>query len=475
LYLIAGQAFVALAQLIYSGGTSRAFEPRQIGEFAVAMSATGVLTILFASGLPSFALSSTSLGRSQLRTLTAIAAIGGLAAGLIMFFFGGAWCALWNAPGGSRFIPLLAMQVAISPAAGLFLAVRRREGRAARDAVIQTGSALAGLTIGATFVIASGAPETLAVSPLAFTVITLLWSLVAGRGSTASAVPKISDSDVRVRTIVAFTSNIALQSMFFFFLTTMPMWAVSLSANKTDLGFYSRAVLITEMSFYALSNALNRALQPFHHQFGHDRKRAEAISDSLLAAGALSMPGFFCLAALSTPFVYVWLGNDWSPVSSMMVPMACGFGLYVMFAVATNACELTRNIAIVRRCQLLMLVPSSIMFAAVIVFRKPILASFSILIVGIFGMTTIIRLMRRSGLLPARADHPILRQAAYSCLIAVAAGIAAAVVLARTESAPIALIAGSLLALCLQLSTFRSQPVGKLAARRGLTWFGLLR
>jgi hypothetical protein len=187
------------------------------------------------------------------------------------------------------------------------------------------------------------------------------------------------------------------------------------------------------------------------------------------------MLGFFCLAALSTPFVLVWLGNDWSPVSSMMVPMACGFGVYVIFGVATNACELTRHTAIVRRCQLIMLVPSSIMFAAVVVSRKPILASFSILIVGIFGMTTIIRLMRRSGLLLPRADHPILMQAAYSCSIAAVAAITATVVLARTESAPIALIAGLLLALCLQLWTFRSQPVGKLAARRELTWFGLLR
>jgi hypothetical protein len=356
----------------------------------------------------------------------------------------------------------------------LFLAIRRREGRAARDAVIQTGSALAGLAIGAIFVMASGAPKTLAVSPLLFTLITLLWSVVAGRSPAVSAVPKISDSDVRVRAIVAFTSNIALQSMFFFLLTTMPMWAVSLSANKTDLGFYSRAVLITEMSFYALSNALNRALQPFYHQFDHDRKRAEAISDSLLAAGALSMLGFFCLAALSTPFVHVWLGKRL--VAGKFDDGSDGLRLWRLRDVRCRD-ECMRTHAEHRHSSSMPALNARTEFDHIrgsdrLPETDPCL--FFILIVGIFGMTIIIRLMRRSGLLPPRAGYPILRQAAYSCTIAVAAAITATVVLARTESAPIALIAGSLLALCLQLWTFRSQPVGKLAARRGLTWFGLL-
>jgi hypothetical protein len=166
LALLAAQLVIVAGQVIYSAISSRVFGADVFGNFTVGITATGLLTLLLTTGLPSFALASRALNGSQARALVVLAAAGGLTAALLMVAGASVWASTWNAVGSIPMTRTLALQVLLAGPAAVQLALLRREGRPTADAMVQSISAVLGVLSGVAALLSFHEPLALVVNPI---------------------------------------------------------------------------------------------------------------------------------------------------------------------------------------------------------------------------------------------------------------------------------------------------------------------
>jgi O-antigen/teichoic acid export membrane protein len=332
-YLATAQLVVGVGQLLYASVTARLVADESFGAFAVAMSATGLVALFLTTGMATYALATDAMTRQTARTLKCVGWAAGLATAVLVWFFADGWVALWaGTSAATRMLRMLCLQVLLSAPAAVSVALLRRQARPAADAAVQLASVVLGLIAGVVGISVIGTGDALVIAPTVTAALTLLLSSLLARpheeGSRNEGLP----------VILGFAWRISNQNVIFFVLMSLPVWAVSRAAGPEELGQFSRALVLTQTPAFALAGAMVRAVQPFYRLAGEGRLRA-SVDDSVSLSAWLAFPMFFGLAACAVPTVEVVLGPGWSKTSQLVLPLALGFGLYVVFSVAANAAQ----------------------------------------------------------------------------------------------------------------------------------------
>lgn len=462
--LAIGQVVVVIAQLMYGAITARILSPGAFGAFAIAVSATGVVSILLTTGLPTYLLSSRELTASSVSAAVSISIVsGGVAAGVLIL---GAptWAALWNAPGSVYPMRLLSLQTVLAAPGAVQMALLRREQRSGWDAVGQTVPAVVGFACGAALAVVTRSEESLVAAPILTSVTAFAMAFLLRKHRFGLAMPAGASAILRLN------RRVSTQNLFFFILTSVPIWVVSLSSSERDLGFFTRAVVIPGMASVALTLTLTRALQPYYRHITRGPQLRAALVDAAVVAATLSLPAFFGLSVLAPQVIDVWLGAGWAPSASVLSPLAVGYGLYVIFAVLSNAAEFLMLLDQVRVAQLAMVPSVAALVVVTLVTSDVMWAAWIMAAMSICGLLTLVWALAREG---AIESHRVLGRlflvALYGLFGAVAAfGGREALKMAGEHSQATQLVVGATSGAIALAAVLPWQPAWSAAVRRGI-------
>lgn len=459
--MVASQVVIGVAQFGYSGFTGRLLDPSVFGSYSVALSATGFIPLLFATGLPSFVLAEQDLSVESDRAIRRLAWVSGGVGACALFIGAPLWSWVWNAPAATGFARILSVQVLIAAPAAVGLARVRRSGRARSDAWIQALSTLAGLILGLLVLHLTGEPLALTVAPITASLVNLIAAKWIGGLSLQSGSHK-------VRTILSWTWQISGQNALFFVIFSLPAWAVSVGTDPRMLGQFSRASLLAGMAATALSTALVRVLSPSYRQARNGDITA-AVTDAMIVAAGIAMPAFGMLAVVGGLVIGIWLGPGWQDAAEVMPILALGYGSNVLFSVLANAAEMLGRFRDVKYAQLGMAVVGGLLAGLVILTGKLFIGASLVLAVAVVGMVILVARLRRGPVIDAqRLGRALFRQASWTLAIAAMAG-AALWVSSRLElNGVVALLLTASIGLFVCLSTLRFQPAWTILRSRGV-------
>jgi O-antigen/teichoic acid export membrane protein len=263
-----------------------------------------------------------------------------------------------------------------------------------------------------------------------------------------------------------------VQNLIFFVLAFLPMWVVSTSAGAAEVGFFSRAVLITGMASIALTTALTRALQPYYRHFESVAELQRGVSDAVTVTLAIALPLFGGLAALAPEVIGLWLGPGWERTSALLPPIAIASGFYVVFTVLANAAELNAKFSAVNYAQLVML-PIAFGWAAITwVTGQTTWAAFILLVMTPPGLLFLAFQTERAGISDLwTRRRSLATQVLVSSLPALAAWLAANLAgIFLHQSLFLKLGIGTLIGGAVFFVSLPRQPAVIILKRRGI-WF----
>ena len=393
-YLLGSQVVVGVGQFLYAAVTARALPARSFGDFALALTATGLIGLLLTTGLATFAVSARDLAPGSAWGLNALSWGAGLVASSLVLVIAPLWVSMWGASGdATETLRWMSLQVFLSAPGVVQVGLLRREGRPRADAGLQALAALLGLVVGAVAVTASAQTVSLTVGPITTAALTLFGAFVVRRHRYQASAPR------ELGAMLRFSFRVSNQNIVFFLLTSIPIWAVSLAGDVGALGQFSRAVILSQFPSLALASAMTRTVQPFYRRVEDPVRLREALDDAVCLASLLAIPALFGLAAVSRPLVDVWLGAGWDEAASLAPPLAAGAGVYVVFTVAASAGQTLGALRVVSLSQAVML-PVCLLFGWFTVeTTNPTFAALALPVLSVCGLATLLYGLAKHGML----------------------------------------------------------------------------
>lgn len=460
--MILAQVVISVGQVGYTAVTSRILAPEAFGAYAVALSATGFLGLAFGA-LPSALLAREDVDENVEAAFHYLSWALGVGAALLLIIGAPLWGSLWGSASSAEVTRLLGLQVITAAPATVQLALLRREGRTRADAAAQAIGGTLGFLLGAVMVWQTRSALALVANPIGTAVGQLVVARLLRRTRSRLVRPRGHGQ------AIAFATNVALQNIVFFLFMSLPSWVVSRVENDDTLGQYARASLLVGLPATTLAAALTRALQPNYRHLSDPAVRFAAVSDAAIVTSALTFTPFLLVAVLAHPLMRVVLGPGWEEAASFAVPLAIGFGLYVVFTVLANAAEMFGEFRVVRRSQAAMAAAIAVPLATAFAAESTFAAAWAMVAIG--GAGLIVLLWGLDGLaVDGRSVAKSLTREAGFALVAVGLGRSLALVV---EQAVHPGLYGSM-GLTIVLTTtgaaavIKRQPVMEVVTRRNL-------
>jgi O-antigen/teichoic acid export membrane protein len=453
-------------QLGYSAITSRILAADEFGRFAVASSAVGLLAVV-SVGLPAAVLAARRLEAAQVSWATGITAMLGVGSMVALLLGGGLWVTLWRSPEAGDVARILCLQGLLAAPAALQLALLRREGRAVADAVVQVSAASIGAIAGVAAVHRWPHDLALVVNPTVTVAVTLLisWTL-RRRRYRPSGWQHLPGSGA-----------VSFHGIGFLLLSSIPLWAISLSFADEAVGHYSRALVLTAVPGMALAAVFSRTLHPYYRHLPGQAERVRALGDIQVLTTGLALPLFVLVAMTSDELVRLWLGPGWERAAGWAQLLALGTGVYLGYSVLNNALESFGMFRLVRLSQAGMLAVTLAAALLATVTRNPDYVVGALIPAALVGVILSTAVLHRGKNLPPGHLSRLLTQLAWALALPAAASIAARAAaesigragfdeeLAYLLLTGVFWLAGSLL-------TAKHQPTAEVAHRRGIAFMG---
>lgn len=143
--------------------------------------------------------------------------------------------------------------------------------------------------------------------------------------------PKLVFSWQSFKTLFSFGSKLLVSGLINSLYTNMYTIVIGKTYNSTQLGYYSKANMLSQFSAVSLSTILHRAVYPFECELQKqdDRLRSFFISYLRLCA-YVSFPILALIFILAHPFVSVILTDKWLPAVPMIQILALAYMWYTL-------------------------------------------------------------------------------------------------------------------------------------------------
>ena len=326
---------VLVAQLLYTGVTSRLVDPAGFGAYATAQALAGLISYFTLASLGSAVTRAPHLSREQAWTAVLMALGGGAAGAAVLWLFAPVWASLWASPGSVDVIRALGLLTAASPLVAVLVGLLRREMRLRYAALMESSGAVFGMLVGLLLVSQMHDAEALALGLGAGALATATLAAASGLGLGP---PRVSRNGARY--LLSFSSQVSVQNLLYFTVNTAPTWLVSRVVGPATLGQYSRANLIVGLPFAQLSAGSMKSLYPGYARVQDDPARMRAaVTDALTAVSGISFVLFGGLVGTAPVTVPLLLGPQWAQATSLVPEFGLSAALTMVFVVLSNAFE----------------------------------------------------------------------------------------------------------------------------------------
>ncbi|MDQ0824605.1 O-antigen/teichoic acid export membrane protein [Arthrobacter sp. B2I5] len=340
--LLAGAAWVygsqlvtVLAQFAYAASTSRSVSPSGFGAYTVALSVTGLVSLLATGGLGQTVSRMTELDRSRLRSLVSYGLVLGFAGALVLFLTAPLWSVIWGVEESIAPMRLLAVGNAFSPLLGLSTGLMARRGKFRQLALITVCSNLIGMAVGAYAVSIWQSASSLVVSALLAQFLILISTVLASEGGLLGI-----GSLRHGRDDIGYSGKLVFGSLFSYLTGNIVKLSMARSLDLGVLGHWNRAEVITTIPLQQVQAALTRAVYPeFRHDLKDSSRTRIVWTDMLVMVAWIALCLSTCMAVLLPPFVPLIFGPGWEFAASLIAPLAVAGGLQIVSILLTSAME----------------------------------------------------------------------------------------------------------------------------------------
>ncbi|WP_251927552.1 lipopolysaccharide biosynthesis protein [Raoultella planticola] len=215
-------------------------------------------------------------------------------------------------------IILLSICFPVNSSTAIHLSLLERESKFNLTAKVEIISSSLALITAALLVVNGGGIYSIVSQTIAYSLFSAIgfW-LVSGW------TPKFIFSFVEVKSILRFSSNLIGFNVINYFSRNSDQIIIGKFFNATLLGYYSLAYRIMLFPIQNITFVLTRSLYPILSRLQNDKKSSFGIYlNTLKSISIIIPPMMFGLAVISKDFITVVFGEQWAPVSSILIWLA---------------------------------------------------------------------------------------------------------------------------------------------------------
>lgn len=306
--------------------------PHEMGIFALAMSATYLLSSLQQVGIGDYLIREPVLTEDKIRTTFGVTVLVSWALGTVLFLSRGWVAEIYHAPGISAVLSLLAINFCISPLGQIAGALLTRDMRfdilhniGVTSAFVGTATGVALVAMGFSYM---GLAWGLLVTGLV-RVLLLFWV----RPQHVALLPSLS----RWREIVHFGGYLTGTSIAGTLNVDGVKFILAGAINPAAVALFERSVQIPSLVRQGLFAPIGRVLLPTFSKSIRDGKPiGPGVRATIAASTVIVWPVFLSVGILSTPIIVLLFGDNWRVAGEIMPYILLGNALLPMLPQPEN-------------------------------------------------------------------------------------------------------------------------------------------
>lgn len=329
------QIATVIAQFAYAAVTSRLVGPSTFGAYAIALSVSGLVTLLASGGIAQAVARMDELEPKRLRALSVFALLLGIVSAGFIWFTASMWANFWGDEQAQSVIELLALSSFVAPLVGISTTVMRRQGSFRLLATVTLVSNLLGMALGSIAVMQFRSGAALTVSAIVSQILLLLGSLLL----TKRVLWGVS-SIGHARHEMLFSSNLTAIKFAEYLVGNIMKFSTSRWLGSSYFGYWNRADMLATLPFQQVQNALLQTLSPeFRHDIHRPDRAHRVWADLLILVAWFAVPSSAVAAVVFPQLVPILFGQGWGVAAVLAAPLAIAAGLQTVSMVLSSAVE----------------------------------------------------------------------------------------------------------------------------------------
>lgn len=319
-----GSATLVVVQIAGTAATARLITPAGFGAYAAAQAVAGILGYFAFATIAIAVVRRPQVSRTTVGSAMVLSLASGAAVLAFMWVLAGTWASVWGVPRSADLIRWLGLALFLNSAAGVPLALARRELRFGAVAAAETLTQVAGTALSVGLAIVLRSPTALAAGQAVAGAALLAAALVLSRR-------QLSLSAARSELWDLLRFSVQLSGLYFgtYLVNTAPTWMISRTFGAVTLGLFSRANLIVGLPLTYLSNGVTKVVFPLFGRVGDDLAKVRTlVGEGIAMMTGFAWPLLAILAGGASVVVDVLLGPRWhaaTPMLQLCALAACGF------------------------------------------------------------------------------------------------------------------------------------------------------
>lgn len=334
-WIYGAQIVTVVAQFAYAAVTSRLVGPSTFGAYAIALSVSGLVTLLVAGGMAQAVARMPDMESKPLHGLVTFAVLLGIGGAVFTWFTAGLWASLWGDASADSAVQFLALGPLVAPLIALSTTVMRRQGSYRRLATVTLVSNLAGMVVGLVAVAQTRSATALAVSAVTSQLILLVASLLFSNRALWG-IGRLGNA----RHEVVFSANLTAVKVAEYLVGNIMKFSVSRWLGSAYFGHWNRADMLATLPFQQVQNAMLQAVSPeFRHDIETPSRAFRVWTDLLTLVAWLALPVSAVAAVVLPSLVPLLFGAGWDVAGTLTAPLAIAAGLQTISMVLSTAVE----------------------------------------------------------------------------------------------------------------------------------------
>ncbi len=317
-YSFLGANTVTVLQFASTLIIARLLTPEELGIYSIAAVFIGLANVLRDFGVSNYLIQVEKLTNEIIRTAYGLVIIAAVLLGMIILLSADAIATFYGDERVGDVLVILAINFFITPLGSITLTIARRDMRFRALAIIRVLSAIVAIGTSISLIVAGLGPAGLAWGAVAATTVTFLLSI------------RLRPSDMPLLPALRNAKEIAS----FGAISTLSNILGELNANASDMllgkllslesvGFFNRAISLTQFVSRALGNALNPVLLPWLSELKRDNQHPRtAYAKVVELTTGVTWPIYVFAAVFSDEIVLLLFGDQWGQ-SAELVPYFC--------------------------------------------------------------------------------------------------------------------------------------------------------
>lgn len=297
---------------------SRLLSPAEIGIMAMALVVVNFTNIFRDLGTSAAVIQQPTVTEILKKTIFTLNISFGIVVFFLVFLGAPLIASFFNEPLLINVLRLVAFSFPINSATAIHLSLLERDSKFSKIAIVEVGSSVFALFIAIIFSIKGAGVYSLVAQ-------TLLYSIFSAFGFIFNSSWKIgfAFNYQEIKRVFSFTANLLGFNFLNFFSRNLDQVIIGKNFSAVILGHYSLAYRLMLFPIQNITFVLTRSLYPILSRLqDNSRESFKTYLHSLKAIAIIIPPLMAGIALVSKDFIYVFFGEKWLPVASILLWLA---------------------------------------------------------------------------------------------------------------------------------------------------------